>query len=131
MAYTARQYEAQRRIQAAISQANAAGLCVVCMRRPQATWPDGVRRITSDTASLVGLTDRGVLRPGAFADLNVIDLDALALPLPTIVHDFPGGAARFVQRAEGIEHTVVNGRPFMEGGRHTGDLAGRLLRSDC
>ena len=46
MAYTARQYEAQRRIQAAISQANAAGLCVVCMRRPQATWPDGVRRIT-------------------------------------------------------------------------------------
>lgn len=46
MSYTARQYEAQRRIQDAICQANATGLCVVCMRRPQATWPDGVRRIT-------------------------------------------------------------------------------------
>ncbi len=40
MAYTSRQHEAQRRIQAAIGLANAAGLCVVCMRRPQATWPD-------------------------------------------------------------------------------------------
>ena len=89
---------------------------------------EGIRRLTSDTAGLVGLTDRGVVRPGAFADLNVLDLDGLRLPLPEIVHDFPGGAARFVQRAEGIHHTVVNGRHFLEGGRHTGELAGRLLR---
>ncbi len=44
--YTAAQYHAQRRVQAAIVAANAAGLCVVCMREPQAVWPDGVRRIT-------------------------------------------------------------------------------------
>lgn len=93
------------------------------------TVEEGVRRITSDTASLAGFTDRGVLRPGAFADVNVVDLDAMALPLPEIVHDFPGGSARFVQRAAGIDHTVVNGRHFLDGGRHTGELAGRLLRS--
>ncbi len=44
--YTAAQYEAQRRVQAAIILANSTGLCVVCRQRPQATWPDGVRRIT-------------------------------------------------------------------------------------
>ena len=44
--YTAQQYHAQRRIQAAIVAANAAGLCVVCNQQPQAVWPDGVRRIT-------------------------------------------------------------------------------------
>lgn len=90
---------------------------------------DGVRRLSGDTAQFIGYTDRGVLREGAFADVNVIDLDGLALELPEIVHDFPGGAPRFVQRARGIEHTVVNGVAFMEHGEHTGELAGRLLRS--
>jgi N-acyl-D-aspartate/D-glutamate deacylase len=90
---------------------------------------EGVRRLTSDTADFIGFRDRGVLRPGAFADLNVIDLDGLGLPVPEIVHDFPGGVPRFVQRAHGIEHTVVNGVPFMDHGVHTGALAGHILRS--
>ncbi|MEI2654332.1 MAG: amidohydrolase family protein [Microthrixaceae bacterium] len=89
---------------------------------------EGIRRVTSDTASLIGLTDRGVVRVGAFADLNVVDLDGLRLPLPEIAHDFPGGSPRFVQRAEGIDHTVVNGQHFLDHGEHTGALAGRLLR---
>lgn len=90
---------------------------------------EGVRRLSSDTASFVGFRDRGVLREGAFADVNVIDLDGLALEMPEIVHDFPGGVPRFIQRARGIEHTVVNGVPFMVNGEHTGALSGRLLRS--
>lgn len=90
---------------------------------------EGIRALTSDTASLVGYRDRGTLAEGAYADVNVIDYDALGLPLPEIVHDFPGGAPRFVQRAHGIEHTIVNGEPFMDAGEHTGALAGRILRS--
>ena len=90
---------------------------------------EGVRRLTSDTASLIGLTDRGVIRPGAYADVNVVDVDGMSLSLPEIVHDFPGGSPRFIQRATGIDHTIVNGRHFMDHGRHTGTLAGRLLRS--
>lgn len=89
---------------------------------------DGVRRLTGDTATFAGLPDRGVLRVGARADINVIDLTALALPVPELVHDFPGGAARFVQRAHGIDHTLVNGVPFMDHGEHTGALAGTVLR---
>jgi len=88
---------------------------------------EGVRRLTSDTANLFGLHDRGVLREGSFADVNVIDLDALGLQLPEYVHDFPGGAGRYVQRATGYRATVVNGRITLEDGRHTGDLPGAML----
>ena len=63
---------------------------------------DAIRRLTSDTAALFGIADRGVLRPGAFADVNVIDLDGLALELPELVHDFPTGAGRYVQRSRGL-----------------------------
>jgi len=90
---------------------------------------EGIRRLTSDTAELFGLEDRGVLRPGAFADINVIDVDGLRLHAPEYVHDFPGGAGRFVQRADGYDCTLVNGQVFMEAGEHTGRLAGQLLRA--
>ena len=92
------------------------------------TIGEAVRRLTSDTAGLFGIADRGVLRPGAFADVNVIDFDGLRLHAPEYVHDFPGGAGRFVQRASGYDCTLVNGEVFMEGGEHRGALAGRLLR---
>ncbi len=99
--------------------------------RERGRWPleEAVRRLTSDTADLFGIRDRGVLRPGAFADVNVLDLDAMTLHQPEYVHDFPGGAGRYVQRADGYAQTVVNGEVFMDHGEHTGVLAGRLLRS--
>lgn len=93
------------------------------------TLEEGVRAITADTASFIGYAGRGELVPGGFADVNVIDFEALSLPLPEIVHDFPGSIPRFVQRAHGIEHTFVNGAHFMDHGEHAGGLAGRLLRS--
>ena len=67
--------------------------------------------------------------PGAYADVNVIDVDSLALELPSFEHDFPLGAGRYVQRAKGYDATVVNGQVFMQHGEHTGELAGVTLRS--
>jgi N-acyl-D-aspartate/D-glutamate deacylase len=96
--------------------------------RELVTIEDAVRRLTSDTASAFGI-DRGVLRVGAVADVNVIDLDALALPVPEYRHDFPHGAGRFAQGARGYDFTIVAGDVFMEGGEHTGALAGRVLRA--
>ncbi len=93
------------------------------------TIEDAIRRLTSDTAEVFGIADRGVLRPGAFADVNVIDLDGMRLHMPDYVHDFPGGAGRLVQKATGYDCTLVNGQVFMEKGEHTGALAGSLLRS--
>jgi N-acyl-D-amino-acid deacylase len=97
--------------------------------RKLVTVEEAIRRLTSDTAQLFGIADRGVLRPGAFADVNVIDLEGLRLPAPEYVHDFPGGAGRFVQRGAGYDCTLVNGQVFMERGEHTGAYAGRILRS--
>jgi N-acyl-D-aspartate/D-glutamate deacylase len=90
---------------------------------------DAVRRMTSDTATLFGIADRGELRPGAFADVNVVDLEALSLDLPEFVHDFPAGAGRYVQRGRGYRATLVNGQVFVAEGRTTGAHAGRTLRS--
>jgi len=90
---------------------------------------DAIRRLTWDSANLFGLTDRGVLRPGAYADVNVIDIDHLTLPQPEYVHDFPGGAGRYVQGSSGYDWTIVNGQVFMDHGEHAGSFPGRLLRS--
>ena len=90
---------------------------------------EGVRRITSDTADLFGLTDRGRLGAGRYADVNVIDLERLSLSGPEYVYDFPGGAGRYIQRGAGYSATLVNGQVFMRDGEHTGALAGRTLRS--
>jgi len=97
--------------------------------RAKYTIADAVRRMTSDTAELFGVADRGVLRAGAYADVNVFDLDALAVRLPEFVHDFPAGAGRYVQRADGYRATVVNGALFVDEGEPTGAHAGHTLRS--
>jgi N-acyl-D-aspartate/D-glutamate deacylase len=90
---------------------------------------EAVRRLTSDTAGFVGIPDRGVLRAGAHADLNVIDWDRLALRLPEFVHDFPHGAGRWVQGATGYDATIVNGHVTFEQGEHSGVFAGTVVRS--
>jgi N-acyl-D-aspartate/D-glutamate deacylase len=93
------------------------------------TIEDAIRRLTSEPAEVFGVTDRGVLAAGAYADVNIIDVDALGLQLPSFDHDFPLGAGRYVQRASGYDATIVNGEVFMEHGEHTGALAGVTLRS--
>jgi len=81
-----------------------------------------------DTARFVGLTDRGTLEVGMRADLNVIELDHLALPRPTMVRDLPAGGRRLVQPAEGYLATVVAGETIAERGRLTETRPGRLVR---
>jgi N-acyl-D-aspartate/D-glutamate deacylase len=90
---------------------------------------EAVRRLTSELANVFGIPGRGVIAPGAFADLNVIDLPALAPELPEFVRDFPAGAGRWTQGARGYARTIVNGQVAIEDGRHTGRLAGRVLRA--
>ena len=88
-----------------------------------------VRRLTFDSASIFGLYDRGLLRPGMAADITIFDPDTVR-PLPLeVVHDFPTGAKRIKEPAAGIMATVVNGEVLMEDGKHTGALPGRVLRN--
>ncbi len=89
----------------------------------------GIHKLTGEPAELYDLKDRGTLRPGAFADVNVIDFDGLRLWGPEYVHDFPAGAGRYIQKAEGYRQMIVNGQLFMVDGEHTGAFAGQVLRS--
>ncbi len=83
---------------------------------------------TRETAELVGLNDRGLLRPGYKADVNVIDFERLCLHEPTVVHDLPAGGRRLVQRASGYVATLVSGKVAFREGEPTGALNGRLVR---
>jgi len=87
-----------------------------------------VHRQTQRTAAQVGWFDRGVLAPGYVADLNVIDLDALACHPPRVVFDLPAGGRRLMQEASGYRHTIKSGVVTFTDGRHTGELPGGLLR---
>ncbi|MCZ6890618.1 MAG: amidohydrolase family protein, partial [Gammaproteobacteria bacterium] len=88
-------------------------------RRGVLSLEAAIRGWTSDTAQIFGIKDRGVLQVGAFADINVIDLDNLAMDLPEYRHDFPGGAGRYVQTGRGYDQVIVNGQVFMQDGEHT------------
>ena len=87
-----------------------------------------VRKMTTETASLYGLGDRGALVPGKIGDVNVVDFDALALPRPVMVHDLPGDARRFVQGSEGYVATVKCGEVILRNGADAGARPGKLLR---
>ncbi|MCE2404516.1 MAG: D-aminoacylase [Dehalococcoidia bacterium] len=80
---------------------------------------DAVRRMTSFPARKLGLASKGMLRPGADADVVVFDPDM-------VIDRATFEEAR--QYPEGIEYVLVNGRVSVEGGRFTGDTAGRVLR---
>ncbi|MCH2173510.1 amidohydrolase family protein [Myxococcota bacterium] len=97
-------------------------------RGPRIPLERAVRKMTSDTASLYGLLDRGVVAPGKKGDLNVIDFERLGLGLPELAHDLPGGARRLIQKAQGYEATIVSGIVTLREGQHTGALPGRLIR---
>jgi N-acyl-D-aspartate/D-glutamate deacylase len=87
-----------------------------------------VRKLSSDTARAYGMADRGELRPGLLADVNVIDFERLRLHRPEAVHDLPAGGKRLVQRVEGYRYTVKSGQVTFEDGVHTGALPGGLVR---
>ena len=86
---------------------------------PVLTLEEAVRKMTSANAAKIGVHDRGLLRVGQWADITVFD------------------AARVIDRAtfeqphryaEGVAYVLVNGEVVLEGQRHTGARAGRILR---
>ena len=89
---------------------------------------EGIRRMTSGPARVLGLKDRGALKPGLRADINVFDPEKVAERQPVLVHDFPGGAPRYIQKSMGYKTTLVNGEVTLVDGEHTGARAGKVLR---
>ena len=92
------------------------------------TVAEGVRRMTSGPARVLGLTDRGILKAGKRADVVVFDLAKVAQLQPEMVYDFPGGAPRYIQRGRGYRAVLVNGEVAIENDELTGARSGRVLR---
>jgi len=90
-------------------------------------WEEAVRRLTAMPAAIYGIPERGLLAPGRVADVVCFDPARVAAHAPEKVRDFPGGAARYVARAEGIEHVFIGGEEFMARGEWTGAYPGTVL----
>ena len=89
---------------------------------------EGIRRMTSQPAHVIGITDRGTLEVGKRADVNVIDYEKVGQYLPEYVHDFPNGAGRYTQPGCGFKATICNGEIVTEDDQLTGARPGRILR---
>lgn len=98
-------------------------------RRQAMSLERAVQRITSEPAQLFGLLDRGVIVTGKAADFVVFDSHTVDAGEKMMLNDLPGGERRFVQRAEGIHHVVVNGEIVLTQGEHSGALPGQMLRA--
>jgi N-acyl-D-aspartate/D-glutamate deacylase len=98
------------------------------VREPVLRLEEAVWKMTGMPAAKLGLADRGLLRPGFWADLLVFDLPRVrdratnlwphTYPFENYPHEFP----------EGIDWVLVNGQVAVREGRPTGVLAGRVLR---
>ncbi len=97
-------------------------------RGPRIGLERAVKLQTFDTAALYGLSDRGLIREGMRADLNLVDFERLELLVPEMVCDLPASGKRLIQRAEGYEATFVGGRMTFQNGKATGILPGKLIR---
>lgn len=95
------------------------------------TLEDAIKKLTFMPASIFGLCDRGLLRPGMAADVFVFDPARIDLEKPRQVNDLPEGAPRYVQSARGIHYSIVNGSVLMRDGSHTGAYPGQVLRSQA
>jgi N-acyl-D-aspartate/D-glutamate deacylase len=87
-----------------------------------------VRKQTKDTAETYGLFDRGEIKTGMLADLNIIDFDKLNVTHPKMVYDLPLGGRRLIQTSSGYLATVKSGEVVYEAGEATGILPGKLIR---
>ena len=92
------------------------------------TLADAVHRITGQSAAVLGLQQRGELREGWHADINVIDYDNLATCQPYYVNDFPHNGGRFIVEADGYDATIVGGKVIVQHGQHTGQRSGQVIR---
>ncbi len=99
-----------------------------CRDHDLVTLPEAIRRLSSLPAARLGIVDRGTLRLGAFADVNVFDPAGLECGYPEFASDFPNGGRRLRVRAQGYAATLVNGAVVTRQGEHTGARPGRVLR---
>ncbi|MDI6707424.1 MAG: D-aminoacylase [Firmicutes bacterium] len=80
---------------------------------------DTIRRITGFPAEWLGITDRGVIKEGACADIVIFDREGFKTNENYVeTRNYP----------DGIDYVIVNGKLVVDKGTHTGELAGKVIR---
>jgi N-acyl-D-amino-acid deacylase len=92
------------------------------------TLPEAVHRITQASADVLGLKQRGSVKEGWIADLNIIDYENLETGYPHYVNDFPHNGGRYIVKSQGYLATIVSGQVIVENGQHTGNRPGTVIR---
>ena len=87
-----------------------------------------VQMLSADAADFLGLKDRGRIKVGQKADINIIDYKNLNLSVPVMVKDLPAGGQRLLQPVTGYKATLVAGKPVVINDRITSERPGRLVR---
>lgn len=87
-----------------------------------------IQMLTADGADYLGLKDRGRLKVGLRADINIIDHEKLALGPPRMIKDLPAGGQRLLQPVSGYRATFVNGEQVVANDEVTKARPGRLVR---
>ncbi len=87
-----------------------------------------IRKQTKDTAETYGLFDRGEIKTGMIADINIIDFEKLNVSLPKMIFDLPKGGKRLIQESFGYLATIKSGEVVYENGQATGTLPGQVIR---
>jgi len=80
---------------------------------------EAIRKMTSLPAQRIGLTDRGIIREGMYADIVIFDPERV---IDKATYEDP------LKFPEGVTYTIVNGVIVNERGKHTGKLPGKVLR---
>ena len=89
---------------------------------------DSIRRLTSDTAAAIGLYDRGILKEGLKADINILDIEKLGSSDPFMLQDLPAGGSRLMQKTSGYVVNIVSGKITYENGIKENNLPGKLVK---
>jgi len=91
------------------------------------TLEEGIRQITQIPAALLGLTDRGVIKVGGWADIMIFDPETIGPWKKEYSNDLPGGVSRVKAFGKGVSATIVNGQPIVLDGVLTGRLPGHVV----
>jgi N-acyl-D-aspartate/D-glutamate deacylase len=88
---------------------------------------DAVKKVTSDTAAIWGIPERGVLKLGNIADITIFDPDTIDRGEEKFVQDVPGDGSRYVRDSHGVDTVIVGGGVAWSSGKGYQDARGEVL----
>ena len=90
--------------------------------------PEAIHRISGKSAEILGLKNRGCLKEGWHADINVIDYENLSSCQPEYVNDLPHNGGRFIVKSKGYDATIVAGKVVVENCKYSDARPGTVIR---